>query len=72
MWNKTLQTFMVSTIMAVGVSLSACDSTKDSDATTQEVSTDASKQNAADTLKQESAATNADLDGATPPRRHTG
>ncbi|MDE4454357.1 hypothetical protein [Psychrobacter sp. DAB_AL62B] len=66
MWNKTLQTFMVSTIMAVGVSLSACDSTKDSDATAQEVSTDASKQNVADTPKQESAATNADLDGATP------
>ncbi len=65
MWNKTLQTFMVSTIMAVGVSLSACDSTKDSDAASQEVSTDASKQNAVDKTKQEGATVQADLDGAT-------
>ena len=61
MWNKTLQAFMVSTIMAVGVSLSACDNNKNSEVSAEEVS--AEKQAVADTPK--TPASNADLDGAT-------
>ena len=60
MWNKTLQAFMVSTIMAVGVSLSACDNNK-SKVSAEEVAAD--KQPVADTPK--NPASNADLDGAT-------
>ena len=61
MWNKTLQAFMVSTIMAVGVSLSACDNNKNSEVSAEKVS--AEKQAVADTPK--TPASNADLDGAT-------
>ena len=61
MWNNTLQTLMVSTIMAVGVSLSACDNNKNSEVSTEEVSAD--KQTVSDTPK--TPAPNADLDGAT-------
>ena len=61
MWNKTLQAFMVSTIMAVGVSLSACDNNKNSEVAAEEVAVD--KQPVADTPK--TSASNADLDGAT-------
>ena len=61
MWNKTLQAFMVSTIMAVGVSLSACDNNKNSEVSAEEVAAD--KQSVADTSK--TPASNADLDGAT-------
>ena len=61
MWNKTLQAFMVSTIMAVGVSLSACDNNKNSEVSAEEVAAD--KQAVADTSK--TPASNADLDGAT-------
>ena len=61
MWNKTLQAFMVSTIMAVGVSLSACDNNKNGEVSAEEVATD--KQPVADTPKDP--ASNADLDGAT-------
>lgn len=61
MWNKTLQAFMVSTIMAVGVSLSACDNNKNSEVSAEEVAAD--KQAVADTPK--TPASNADLDGAT-------
>ena len=61
MWNKTLQAFMVSTIMAVGVSLSACDNSKNSEVSAEEVSAD--KQAVADTPK--TPASHADLDGAT-------
>ena len=61
MWNKTLQAFMVSTIMAVGVSLSACDNNKNSEVSAEEVS--AEKQAVAHTPK--TPASNADLDGAT-------
>ena len=61
MWNKTLQAFMVSTIMAVGVSLSACDNNKNGEGAAEEVATD--KQPVADTSK--TPASNADLDGAT-------
>ena len=61
MWNKTLQAFMVSTIMAVGVSLSACGNNKNSEVSAEKVS--AEKQAVADTPK--TPASNADLDGAT-------
>ena len=61
MWNKTLQAFMVSTIMAVGVSLSACDNSKNSEVSAEEVSAD--KQAVGDTPK--TPASNVDLDGAT-------
>lgn len=61
MWNNTLQAFMVSTIMAVGVSLSACDNNKNSEVSTEEVNAD--EQTVADTPK--APAPNADLDGAT-------
>ncbi|MBP6495339.1 MAG: hypothetical protein KA291_02310 [Psychrobacter sp.] len=61
MWNNTLQTLMVSTIMAVGVPLSACDNNKSSEVSTEEVSAD--KQTVSDTPK--TPAPNADLDGAT-------
>ena len=61
MWNKTRQAFMVSTIMAVGVLLSACDNNKNSEVSAEEVS--AEKQAVADTPK--TPASNADLDGAT-------
>ena len=63
MWNNTLQTLMVSTIMAVGVSLSACDNNKSSKVSTEEVSAD--KQTVSDTPKPKDPAPNADLDGAT-------
>ena len=52
---------MVSTIMAVGVLLSACDNNKNSEVSAEEVS--AEKQAVADTPK--TPASNADLDGAT-------
>lgn len=61
MWNNTLQAFMVSTIMAVGVSLSACDNNKNSEVSTDEVNAD--EQTVADTPK--APVPNADLDGAT-------
>ena len=61
MWNKTLQAFMVSTIMAVGVSLSACDNNKNSEVSAEEVSAD--NQAVGDTPK--TPASNVDLDGAT-------
>ena len=61
MWNKSLQTLMVSTIMAVGVSLSACNSNTESDTAAEDVSADNGERTAAETQKQEST-TNADLD----------
>ena len=65
MWNKSLQTLMVSTIMAVGVSLSACDSNKNSETAAEDVSAESSEQTAAEAPKQENTAANADLDDAT-------
>jgi nitrous oxide reductase accessory protein NosL len=63
MWNNSLQTLLVGTIMAVGVSLSGCDSSKD-DAQKQDA--DMSEQTVADdALVQDNAAPKADLDGAT-------
>lgn len=63
MWNNSLQTLLVGTIMAVGVSLSGCDSSKD-DAQNQDA--DMSEQTVADdALVQDNATPNADLDGAT-------
>ncbi|AAZ18014.1 hypothetical protein Psyc_0140 [Psychrobacter arcticus 273-4] len=63
MWNNTLQTLMVSTIMAVGVSLSACDNNKSGEVSAEKVSAD--KQTVSDTPKPKTPAPNADLDGAT-------
>ncbi|WP_296192125.1 hypothetical protein [Psychrobacter sp.] len=65
MWNKSLQTLMVSTMMAVGVSLSACNSNTESDTAAKEASADNSEQIATATSKAENANANADLDGAT-------
>lgn len=61
MWNQTL---LVGAIMAVGVSLSGCDSTKD-DAQNPETNAESSEQVVNDTPVQDSAADNPDLDGAT-------
>ncbi len=65
MWNKSLQTLMVSIIMAVGVSLSACNSNTESDTAAKEAGADNSEQTTAATSKAENPNTNADLDGAT-------
>ncbi|MGP5295476.1 hypothetical protein [Psychrobacter faecalis] len=65
MWNKSLQTLMVSTMMAVGVSLSACNSNTESDSAAKEAGADNSEQTTAATSKAENPNTNADLDGAT-------
>lgn len=65
MWNTTLQTFLVGTIMAVGVSLNGCDGSKN-DAQNQETNATTSEQTVAnDAPVQDSAPANADLDGAT-------
>ena len=56
---------MVSTMMAVGVSLSACNSNTESDTAAKEASADNSEQIATATSKAENANANADLDGAT-------
>ena len=64
MWNNSLQTLMVSTIMAVGVSLSACDSNKES-VTIEDASAEKSEQTVAETTKEENTTAHADLDGAT-------
>lgn len=65
MWNKNLQTLMVSMIMAVGVSLSGCDSAQD-DAQDQDVNTNTSEQAAADndTPTNSTAPSKADADRA--------
>ncbi|WP_369957905.1 hypothetical protein [Psychrobacter sp. CLB018] len=65
MWNKSLQTLMVSMIMAVGVSLSACNSNTESDTAAKEAGADNSEQTTAETSKAENPNANADLDGAT-------
>ena len=56
---------MVSTIMAVGVSLSACNSNTESDTAAKEAGADNSEQTTAATSKAENPNANADLDGAT-------
>ena len=56
---------MVSTMMAVGVSLSACNSNTESDSAAKEAGADNSEQTTAATFKAENPNTNADLDGAT-------
>ena len=56
---------MVSTIMAVGVSLSACNSNTESDTAAKEAGADNSEQTTAETSKAENPNANADLDGAT-------
>ena len=65
MLNNNLQTLMVSMIMAVGVTLSGCDSTKD-DAQGSEVdAATISEQTAVDASTQTTTTNTADLDGAT-------
>ncbi len=65
MRNKNIQTFLVSAIMAVGVSLSGCDNSQN-DAQDQDVNESTSQQTAADdSATTGSASANADLDGAT-------
>ena len=56
---------MVSTIIAVGVSLSACNSNTESDTAAKEAGADNSEQTTAATSKAENPNANADLDGAT-------
>lgn len=56
---------MVSMIMAVGVSLSACNSNTESDTAAKEAGADNSEQTTAETSKAENPNANADLDGAT-------
>ena len=65
MLKNSLQTLMVGTIMAVGVSLSACNSNKESDTGAEDVSAESSEQTVAETSKPENTKANADLDGAT-------
>lgn len=65
MLNNNLQTLMVSMIMAVGVTLSGCDSTKE-DAQGSEVdAATTSEQTAVDASTQTTPTNTADLDGAT-------
>lgn len=65
MWNRNLQTFLVSAVMVAGVSLGGCDNTKD-DAQNAEASTEASEQTVTEEAPAvDSAADTADLDGAT-------
>ena len=63
MWNNSLQTFLASTIMAVGVSLSGCNSNTDND---QSVDAGASEQAVTDTTSaDDSAATNTEVEAGT-------
>ncbi|HCN17416.1 MULTISPECIES: hypothetical protein [Psychrobacter] len=65
MWNNTLQTLLVGTIMAGAVSISGCDSSQ-GDAQNQDANAQTSEQtDAADTAVPASTPTKADLDGAT-------
>lgn len=65
MWNNNLQTFMVGMIMAVGASLSGCDSSQ-SDAQNQDASANTSEQASAnESPAKDSTSGTADLDGAT-------
>ena len=63
MWNHNLQTLLISSIMAVGMSLSGCDSTND-EAQDPDAAPETSEQTITDAPVQENAA-NPDLDGAT-------
>lgn len=65
MLNNNLQTLMVSMIMAVGVTLSGCDSTKEDAQNPEASAASTSEQSAADTSTQTTPTKTADLDGAT-------
>lgn len=64
MLNNNLQSLLIGTIMAVGVSLSGCNSNKD-DAQNQDASADSSEQTVAEVPVQDNTTSDADLDGAT-------
>lgn len=65
MLNNNLQTLMVSMIMAVGVTLSGCDSTKDDGQGSEVDAATTSEQTAVDASTQATPTNTADLDGAT-------
>jgi len=65
MLNNNLQTLMVSMIMAVGVTLSGCDSTKEDAQNPEASAASTSEQSASDTSTQTTPTKTADLDGAT-------
>ncbi|NRD70152.1 hypothetical protein HQR03_06340 [Psychrobacter okhotskensis] len=65
MLNNNLQTLMVSMIMAVGVTLSGCDSTKEDAQNPEASAASTSEQSAANTSTQTTPTKTADLDGAT-------
>ncbi|MEN6669729.1 hypothetical protein AAJP47_05055 [Psychrobacter sp. B38] len=66
MRNKNIQTLLVSAIMAIGVSLSGCDSSQgDAQNPEQDVNESANEQTTANDAVKGSTPANADLDGAT-------
>lgn len=64
MLNNNLQSLLIGTIMAVGVSLSGCNSSKE-DAQNQDANADSSEQTVAEVPVQDNTTSDADLDGAT-------
>ncbi len=64
MWNNSLQTFAVGIMMAAGISLSACNGSKQ-DVTSEVASDNTAEQVDVDTPTQTNAAPDSDLDGAT-------
>ena len=64
MWNHNLQTLLSATIIAVGISLSGCDSTKE-EAQNPDANAESNEQAVTNTPVQDSTADNPDLDGAT-------
>lgn len=64
MWNNNLQTFAVGIMMAAGISLSACNGSKQ-DVASEVASDNTTEQAAANTPVQTSPTPNSDLDGAT-------
>jgi hypothetical protein len=64
MWNKPLQTFVIGITMVAGVSLSACDGSKEEAA--EEVASEVTtEQTSAESTEPEASKPDADLDGAT-------
>ncbi|TXD96910.1 hypothetical protein ES754_07735 [Psychrobacter frigidicola] len=63
MWNNTLQTFVIGITMVAGISLSACDGSKQD--TVEEVASEISSEQAPKKESVQSSNSDADLDGAT-------